>query len=76
MRHVVHSILPDLEVASIPETSEDDVDISLIEHNLSLTIAERIRQHDRALAMANAFRRAGAKAHGISAPGVTETPCR
>ena len=36
-----------------------DIDISLIEYNRSLTFAERIRQNDRALDMARAFRKAG-----------------
>jgi hypothetical protein len=74
MRQATHSIPPDSKIAPSGDVMDGDVDVSLIEYNLSLTIAERIRQHDRALAMANAFRRAGAKAHGISAPGAIETP--
>jgi hypothetical protein len=66
MQRGTRSIPPDSEVAPNPDVADGDcdVDISLIEYNLSLTIAERILQHDRALAMANAFRRAGAdKSH-------------
>jgi hypothetical protein len=73
MRRVVHSIHPGPEVTSTVYNSEDDVDVSLIEHNMSLTIADRIRQHDRALAMVNAFRRAGATNHfeSVSNAGIT-----
>jgi len=49
-----------------------DVDISLIEYNRSLTFAERIRQNDRALDMAQAFRKAGLKSRGHPAPGATD----
>jgi hypothetical protein len=42
-----------------PTDPTGDIDLSLIDHNLSLSPAERIRQHDRALAMVEAFREAG-----------------
>jgi hypothetical protein len=74
MREANGSISRDSEIAPSGDVLDGDVDVSLIEYNLSLTIAERIRQHDRALAMVNAFRRAGAKAHGITASGSVETP--
>ena len=51
----------------------EDVDVSQIDYNLSLTVGQRIRQHDRALAMMKAFQQAGMRAHGIAAPGVAET---
>jgi hypothetical protein len=56
-----------------PVEGAEDVDVSLIDYNLSLTVSQRIRQHDRALAMAKAFQRAGMRAHGIAAPGVAQT---
>ena len=43
-----------------PEIDETgDIDLSLIDHNRSLSPAGRIQQHDRALAMVTAFREAG-----------------
>jgi hypothetical protein len=38
------------DLQDFPPTDESgDVDLSLIDHNLSLTVAERIRQHGEAL---------------------------
>ena len=44
------------DLPPFPPTDETgDVDLSLIEYNLSLTIPERIRQHDDALQLVRAL---------------------
>ena len=46
----------------VPETDETgDIDISLLRHNLSLTPAQRMREHASALALVRALEKARAK---------------
>jgi hypothetical protein len=60
----------DVHPAELPEYPELDptglVDLAQIDWNLLLTPAERIRQHERFLEMARAFRQAGARHYGFN----------
>lgn len=49
---------PPSALSAWEEAERDGFDMSLIEHNLTLSVWERIRAHSRALAMALALREA------------------
>ena len=41
----------------------EGIDLEMLEHNLSLTPTERVRQHDAALQLVMALREAGERLH-------------
>lgn len=47
---------------------EYGIDLSLLRENLRLTPTERLRRHEEALELLNAFRRAGEKVNGPYPP--------
>jgi len=53
-----------------PTDPTGDVDLSILEYNLSLTPAQRVRAHASALALVMAMERARNKRHGLDAPTV------
>lgn len=52
---------------------EEGLDVSQLDHLLSLTPTERIRRHERALALVQALRQAGIRYYGFD-PRSPETP--
>jgi hypothetical protein len=49
------------------------IDVTQLEHNLTLTPAERITQHDRALELVRALRQAGIQHYGFD-PRLPQPP--
>jgi hypothetical protein len=54
--------------------SESGVDLTLLRHNLHLTVTERWEQHFRALRMVEAFREAGRVRRSSPATATRTTP--
>jgi hypothetical protein len=60
--------LDPIALSRFPETDvTGDIDLSLIDYNLSLTPAERIRQHLAFARFVDVVRKAGAKHYGVDA---------
>jgi len=66
--------LDPIALSQFPETDvTGDIDLSLIDYNLSLSPAERIRQHLEFAQFVEVVRRAGAKHYGVDARTSEET---
>ena len=66
-----HGLRPGVD--DVPRTDETgDVDLSLIEYNLSLTPAERLEQHYHARMLAERLRAAGERYYGSPHPVLEE----
>lgn len=48
-----------------PLPDDEDIDVALVEHLLTLTPAERIERHEAALELVRALRRAGTEHYGF-----------
>lgn len=48
-----------------PVPDDEDIDVALVEHLLTLTPAERIERHEAAIELVRALRRAGTEHYGF-----------
>jgi len=56
-----------------PVPDDEDIDVALVEHLLTLTPAERIERHEAALELVRALRRAGTEHYGFDPRSVVAT---